>query len=429
MAGPGTTPITVKVWDNAGNTNSCVTSFTVTNAAPTVSSSPASQSVLYGCPITNVTISANDPDSTGSSLVESNWFRFNGGAATAGLPAGLSLAPTGTGVHSATWLVSGNATGSPGTNVVTVTVKDQCGATTTNSFTVIVNPAPTSPVADAYYTGPTFYWTTGPNSSTATLTLLATLKNRTCAGDIRTAKVSFYVRSGTTMTPINGAQNLPVGLVNPGDTSAGTAGATVQYSIGNATAAILDIAVRVTGNYTADDPATDQNCMIAVPVAGGQICGGVTLDNTGSAGYLTGSASDPSVATFFVKYNSSGTNPQGGVEVTVRSYYNRNGVLGTTLHTYKLKSNAISVLAVDNNTHTAQFTSKANVSEIVAGVEQSVEGNCIMQLTMFDGGYNSSADTLGITVQRKNGGIWFSSNWDGTKTVSQPIVTGNLSVN
>src|SRR5206468_7553999 len=114
----------------------------------------------------------------------------------------------------------------------------------------------------------------------------ATLKDAgTCVGDIRTAKVSFYVRDpiAGTLSPINGAQNLPVGLVNPGDTTVGTASATVQYNISGSAQGLV-IAVVVGGNYAANNPTTDQLITIAVPVAGGQICGGGTINNAADFG-------------------------------------------------------------------------------------------------------------------------------------------------
>jgi hypothetical protein len=37
-------------------------------------------------------------------------------------------------------------------------------------------------------------------------------------------------------------------------------------------------------------------------------------------------------------------------------------------------------------------------------------------------------DLLGITVWNKAGGVWFSSNWNGIKTVTQAIAQGNLQV-
>ena len=38
---------------------------------------------------------------------------------------------------------------------------------------------------------------------------------------------------------------------------------------------------------------------------------------------------------------------------------------------------------------------------------------------MTDKGEPGSSDTIGITVWNKSGGLWFSSNWNGTKTVEQ----------
>ena len=67
---------------------------------------------------------------------------------------------------------------------------------------------------------------------------------------------------------------------------------------------------------------------------------------------------------------------------------------------------------------------------IVNGVEVSIEGNDIMQLTLTDGNPNGGGtlDTLAISIQRSKGGLWYSSGWDGTKTVEKPIADGVLSV-
>ena len=60
--------------------------------------------------------------------------------------------------------------------------------------------------------------------------------------------------------------------------------------------------------------------MIARPLPGGQICGAGDIDNNNSAGYLKGAAAAPYNLTrfaFYVQYNKSLTNPQGGVEIDV----------------------------------------------------------------------------------------------------------------
>jgi hypothetical protein len=196
--------------------------------------------------------------------------------------------------------------------------------------------------------------------------------------------------------------------------------------------------VVVSGNYqsSSTDATTDGMVTIAVPVPGGMICGGGTMDNATSAGYLKGSATDPACFSFYVQYTKSGSNPQGSVQIFDRSYYKPDGSLDTVLHTYMFKSTSISVLSVtlgnSSTNSVAQFTSKANVIEILPnGTQVSIEGNDVMQLTLTDGTPRvpaSTTRTLGITIQRTKGGTWYSSSWDGIKTVEKQVSTGNVSV-
>jgi hypothetical protein len=361
------------------------------------------------------------------------------GPSISGLPNGISITPTTTNANSVTWEATGNALTLPGTYVVTVAIQDPCGANGqgTANFTFVVNTGATQPVAETYYTGATFFWTSGSSSSTATLTLSATLKNANCLGDIRTATVSFWTRdpnTGALIAPIKGAQNLTVGLVNPGDTTTGTASAIVQYGIGSS-ATTLTIAVVVGGNYYLNDPTTDVPVTIAIPVAGGQICGGGKIDDVGSAGYLAGGLSRHACFSFYVQYSKSGSNPQGGVQIVEKSYGTPYGTNDVILHTYMFKSTAISVLSRTLGTtttpSTAQFSSKANVIEILSnGTESSIEGNDVMTMSLTDGSTipGNTTKTLAITIQRTKGGTWYSSSWDGTKTNEKQITSGNVSV-
>jgi hypothetical protein len=284
------------------------------------------------------------------------------------------------------------------------------------------------PAGQSFYTGASFFWTPNSTSTSVTLTLSATFKNsvKDC-GDIRTARASFFVRNGTTLTPINGAQNLPVGLVNAGDLSTGAAAINVQYPVGSMVTT-LNIAVRITGNYTSDnDPATDVVVTIARPTPGGLIVGGGKMCNDGSAGFVKGAVGSVTDYSYSVQYNKSLTNPQGGVELTVRSYNDRTGKeTPGILHVYKIKSNAISGFSVTSPR--AEFNSKANITEIVNGVEQSIEGNCTLQMTMYDAdaknaqgvaGSLGSASTLSIIVYRNSGGVWYASNWDDVRNIQR----------
>jgi hypothetical protein len=77
---------------------------------------------------------------------------------------------------------------------------------------------------------------------------------------------------------------------------------------------------------------------------------------------------------------------------------------------------------------TATFNGKANIQDITDPAHPiSIDGNATLQVDMTDTG-NVNTDTIGITVLNKAGGLWFSSNWNGTRTIQQVLVGGNLSV-
>ena len=299
-----------------------------------------------------------------------------------------------------------------------------------------ITPEDTSPLTAAgYYAGDVFFWTTGPNSSTATLTLSATLKDTpdNCLGDIRTAKVTFAIRNGDgSYTPITGAANLPVGLVDPNDKTVGTATAIVQYNIGNVAVAQLNICVIVGGNYLLNSPVYDTICTVAKPVAGGLCVMGAELKNDGvpyfSSGYLATGAGMVADCSSYVQYKS-GSNPQGKVNINVHTYRKPDGMLDTQLHIYKITSTAISVFQVDLVKHTCSFSSKCTIQDITnPAAVISVDGGATFQATMFDGGSTNptTPDRVGITViSSKDGKTWFSSSWDGTKTVEKATSSGS----
>jgi hypothetical protein len=133
---------------------------------------------------------------------------------------------------------------------------------------------------------------------------------------------------------------------------------------------------------------------------------------------------------FNVKYNSSLKNPQGNVVITVYSLNNwRTGLPDRTAdnpHVYRIKSNAISVLAVDQIKKTAQFTSKGNIAEVIGNSETSIEGNISIQIDVTDNYCGNNLDRIAVTVHKsKGGGIWYSDSWDGAKSVEKEIVAGS----
>jgi hypothetical protein len=126
---------------------------------------------------------------------------------------------------------------------------------------------------------------------------------------------------------------------------------------------------------------------------------------------------------FNVKPNKAGTTLQGNINTIVRNGGN----------VYQIKGNAMTSLVAKVGTAstpgTANFEGKANIQDITNPLAPvSVDGNATLRVTMTDAGEPGSKDLIGITVWNKNGGVWFSSNWDGAKTLEQLLGGGNLAV-
>jgi hypothetical protein len=296
---------------------------------------------------------------------------------------------------------------------------------------LIVRPRPADAYdAKGYYTGDVFAWTTGPNSSRGTLTMVATIKDRnTPDGDVRGAKVTFcYVNNGV-LTPIPSAQNLPVGLVNPTDGSLGYASAIVQFDIGTQNAQNYQVAVKITGGYENDPYCGISQCILTVskPLTGGYICGGSRLINSAhpdslSSGYIRGASGLCTDYQFDIQYTKSGTNPKGKVKIMVNSYYKRDGTLDNKLHTYIITTNAIASLNVGAPSATGTFSAKANLVEQFPDSIVAIEGGSTFQMVAYQNGCDQR---LAITLHRKLGGIWFSSSWKGTNTVQRQVASGS----
>jgi len=330
----------------------------------------------------------------------------------------------------------------PGTYEVTALFTPDCGIYTISNGAaesdIIVLAREASPLAGSagFYTGPLYSWTTGPNSSTATITMTAVIKdNNIPTGDVRGAIVTFYHIDNGVLSPIPSAQNLPVNLIDMTDGTVGAASAIVQFNIGNWNALDFEIAVGISGGYTNNplDPESRATVTVSKPVQGGYIVGGGQIANTTSTnGLIKGALGDTynTDYSFNVKYNKKGTNPQGAASITIFSWYDANGLLDDDIHIYHVKSNAIATLAVNKpGDPNAYFSAKATLKEeLEGGVMVSIEGNNTLQLWMTDPGNDGIAtgiSTLGIQLNRKAGGIWFSSYWTGTTTTEQPIFAGS----
>ena len=126
---------------------------------------------------------------------------------------------------------------------------------------------------------------------------------------------------------------------------------------------------------------------------------------------------------FNVKYNSSGKNLQGRVNVVVR---------GADGRVYQIKGNVMRTLSVNNanpNARKAVWSGKASFADVTDPVLPiAIGGNNTFQMEMTDRGEPGSTDSLSITLWNDAGGLLHSSNWNGTRSIEQTIAAGNLVV-
>jgi len=312
----------------------------------------------------------------------------------------------------------------PGSYIITP------GGLTSSNYAITFKPgalAITKEDAKVTYTGLTLAATSSTTATTATVTLSATVQDITAApddaaydpylGDIRNATVTFNVDGIDKAT-------VPVGLVNAADTKTGTA----VYNWTGATLGEHNISIKVNGYYLSTGSGDNLVVVEVYQPAGDFITGGGYLKLTNSNGLKAGDAGTNNNFGFNIKYNKGGTNLQGTINTIVRR------MEGGVLHVYQVKGNSMTSLTVDPTTGTAShpyptavFNGKANITDITNPLSPlTVDGNATLQVSMTDAGEPGSNDKIGIIVYNKNGGVWCSSNWDGTKTVQQALDGGNL---
>jgi VCBS repeat-containing protein len=284
--------------------------------------------------------------------------------------------------------------------------------------------------ARAYYSGALYAATSSTSSSSATVTLAATIKDITAvtgdpatdafAGDIRKATVTFINRDNNTTL----ASNVPIGLVSQGDATVGAATANVTLNIGSNDSQQFTIGIIVNDHHTRN--VSDDNTVVTVskPIPG-LVTGGGYLLMSSSGGQYPGEAGTKNNFGFNVKLDSKTRSPKGNINIIVR-----NGG-----RVYQLKGNAMTSLAIDNAVTTghpfptAVFNGKANIQDITNPLApMPIDGNATLQVVMTDKGEPGAADSIAITLWDKNGGLWFASNWNSTKTIEQTLGGGNLQI-
>jgi PKD repeat protein len=174
--------------------------------------------------------------------------------------------------------------------------------------------------------------------------------------------------------------------------------------------------------FTASDGFnTDEETIIITVkskiISGSYLAGGGYLVMTGSAGELSATPGTKNFFGLFVPYNKRGGPQLGLVSVIFRN----NG------HVFRARSLIIDTLSVDPKTGIATLTSRATLQDITKPKNPVIiERNAALKLTLTDTKNTGAKDSIGITLNKKDGGLWFSSNWNGKQTVEQVLDRGIL---
>ena len=424
----GINTITWTATDACNNSSACSISVNVNNVntTTTVTVSPTSQQ--YSDKVTfTATVTNCNGNATGGTVTFSVGTQVMGTApvlanGTATLIAAL-LEPS----YTSGTTTPPNGTMAPGSKVVTASFaayNNSLSSTGTCALTI------TKEDAVPYYTGSTFVSTASTTSSTATVSLSATVKDITAvlpasdanAGDIRNARVRFVNRDLLpSATGYYLSDWLVPGLVNISDTKTGVVNASWTATI-SGDAQQFTIGVIVDNGYYIRN-ASDDNAVITIskPLADFVTGGGYIIMSNATGLSNPGNGKRNNFG-FNIKRTKTGV-LQGNINTIIRTADNK---------VIQVKGNSMTSLSVSPATSTspakAVFVGKANIQDITDPLNViSIAGNQTLQVSMTDRGEPGFGDDISILVYRDNN-VYFSSSWDGTATQLQVLDGGNIKI-
>jgi hypothetical protein len=163
------------------------------------------------------------------------------------------------------------------------------------------------------------------------------------------------------------------------------------------------------------------------------ITGGGTIIPTLSVGSMK---SDPGLKTNFgfnVKFNKSGTNLQGNMNIIFRRKESDGKV-----HSYQIKANAMVSLGVNVTNvkrKTAQYVSKTSLADVTNPLAPvPMGGNKYLYVNMIDNGEPGTKDSISFVLVEGTSdpsvlsNIIYSSNWISNKTQQMNLSGGNIVV-
>ena len=283
--------------------------------------------------------------------------------------------------------------------------------------------------ADVTYSGLPFISTSTSTSTTALVTLRATVQDisatpaaagDTSFGDVRNAKVTFVITNPITSATVATFSNLPVSLVNSSDTKTGTASYNWTANLGSSMWLMYNVHTIVTNYYTRE--SSEDDALVTISKLGtNYVAGGGYLLESYSAGLLAGSAGSKCSFGFVVR----STTVNGKLVLT--------GAGGMIVRrggrVYSFIGSALTSLVSKASTGKATFAGKFIIVDITDRWHpRVVDLNTTFLVTLSDKGTSGTSDTIGVAVWKQDNQLYFSSNWNGATTIEQVLGSGNLLV-
>ena len=277
------------------------------------------------------------------------------------------------------------------------------------------------------YTGPKFISVPCTTCATTNILLIASVRDTSAVfpandiypGDIRKARVKFV--NLNTMADISGW--LTPGLVSSADTTRGLVSYSWTVPLPSSSYDIYSIGVLVDNNGTEGNyiGKTETVLSVARSALHEFITGGGDVIPINSAGSYASDAGNQLNFSFNVKYNKSGNNLQGKMDVI----YRRAG------RVYLINATVLESLSITSTNPCSKkviFISKANLIDATdPAFPINIYGSITMQVTMTDNGEPGTTDLIGITLLNGNS-LVYSSNWVSISTQELLLNGGNIKV-
>ncbi len=282
--------------------------------------------------------------------------------------------------------------------------------------TLTVKPAE----ATVGYAGLEYFATPTAASTSAKVEYIATITDArpNSGGDVSTSSLTFNdgQNNATRNVVLLDGANKRVGSARTGIDALTVSLSKSELSAGGKS---YDLSVNLpAGNYTG---ALAQRTVITVAVPGQDfVNGGGNLLMSNSGGKYAAPAGSKMNFGFTMKWNASGKNIQGQANIIFRS--------GSKV--YQIRSNAINTLGTStvSGGRRADFNTKANLTDVTNPLAPvPVVGNLDLSVQAFESTASGGKPQISVTLRNGNQ-LWFSSAWDGTRSVMRDLTGGAIRV-